>query len=92
MTTTADTSSSSIRREPGLLGQTVVVIGGSSGIGLETARQAIDHQRLIVASQQALRLNTQASQDLLTVMERSQEIFEGNLAGLLREREREQSA
>jgi hypothetical protein len=59
---------------------------------LETARQAIDHQRLIVASQQALRLNTQASQDLLTVMERSQEIFEGNLAGLLREREREQSA
>jgi len=26
-------------REPGLLGQTVVVIGGSSGIGLETARQ-----------------------------------------------------
>jgi NAD(P)-dependent dehydrogenase (short-subunit alcohol dehydrogenase family) len=27
-------------REPGLLGQTVVVIGGSSGIGLETARTA----------------------------------------------------
>ena len=27
-------------REPLLLGQTVVVIGGSSGIGLETARQA----------------------------------------------------
>jgi NAD(P)-dependent dehydrogenase (short-subunit alcohol dehydrogenase family) len=27
-------------REPQLLGQTVVVIGGSSGIGLETARQA----------------------------------------------------
>src|SRR5215468_12115316 len=27
-------------REPQLLGQTVVVIGGSSGIGLETARRA----------------------------------------------------
>jgi NAD(P)-dependent dehydrogenase (short-subunit alcohol dehydrogenase family) len=29
-----------IRREPDLLGQTVVVIGGSAGIGRETARQA----------------------------------------------------
>jgi NAD(P)-dependent dehydrogenase (short-subunit alcohol dehydrogenase family) len=29
-----------IRREPGLLGQTVIVIGGSAGIGLETARRA----------------------------------------------------
>ena len=29
-----------IRREPDLLGQTVVVIGGSAGIGLETARRA----------------------------------------------------
>jgi NAD(P)-dependent dehydrogenase (short-subunit alcohol dehydrogenase family) len=28
------------RREPQLLGQTVVVIGGSSGIGFETARRA----------------------------------------------------
>src|SRR6476619_702406 len=28
------------RPEPELLGQTVVVIGGSSGIGLETARRA----------------------------------------------------
>jgi NAD(P)-dependent dehydrogenase (short-subunit alcohol dehydrogenase family) len=28
------------RREPDLLGQTVVVIGGSAGIGLETARKA----------------------------------------------------
>jgi NAD(P)-dependent dehydrogenase (short-subunit alcohol dehydrogenase family) len=34
------TSAVSIRREPELLGQTVVVIGGSSGIGLETARRA----------------------------------------------------
>ncbi len=30
----------SSRREPELLGQTVVVIGGSAGIGLETARRA----------------------------------------------------
>ena len=33
-------STDSIAREPGLLGQTVVVIGGSAGIGLETARYA----------------------------------------------------
>jgi NAD(P)-dependent dehydrogenase (short-subunit alcohol dehydrogenase family) len=36
--TTATTTP--IQREPELLGQTVVVIGGSSGIGLETARRA----------------------------------------------------
>ena len=29
-----------VRREPELLGQTVVVVGGSAGIGLETARRA----------------------------------------------------
>jgi hypothetical protein len=29
-----------IHREPELLGQTVVVIGGSAGIGFETARRA----------------------------------------------------
>jgi NAD(P)-dependent dehydrogenase (short-subunit alcohol dehydrogenase family) len=40
MTTTADATTKPIQREPGLIGQTVVVIGGSSGIGLETARQA----------------------------------------------------
>jgi NADPH:quinone reductase-like Zn-dependent oxidoreductase len=34
--TTATTVSPTVR-EPRLLGQTVVVIGGSSGIGLETA-------------------------------------------------------
>ena len=36
-TSTTDTP---VRREPELLGQTVVVIGGSAGIGLETARRA----------------------------------------------------
>src|SRR3984885_11248595 len=34
------TISSPIHHEPALLGQTVVVIGGSSGIGFETARRA----------------------------------------------------
>ena len=34
------TTGSSSQREPELLGQTVVVIGGSAGIGLETARRA----------------------------------------------------
>jgi NAD(P)-dependent dehydrogenase (short-subunit alcohol dehydrogenase family) len=38
MTTAATTAS--IRREPDLLGQTVVLIGGGAGIGLETARRA----------------------------------------------------
>src|SRR5262249_43503626 len=37
--TTAATAIST-RRDPELLGQTVVVIGGSAGIGLETARRA----------------------------------------------------
>jgi len=34
------TTSSSPHRDAELLGQTVVVIGGSAGIGLETARRA----------------------------------------------------
>jgi NAD(P)-dependent dehydrogenase (short-subunit alcohol dehydrogenase family) len=38
MSGTSDTAS--VRHEPQLLGQTVVLIGGSSGIGLETARRA----------------------------------------------------
>jgi len=37
---TASINSLPVHRERGLLGQTVVVIGGSSGIGLETARLA----------------------------------------------------
>jgi NAD(P)-dependent dehydrogenase (short-subunit alcohol dehydrogenase family) len=35
-----ETSSASMQRAPELLGQTVVCIGGSAGIGLETARRA----------------------------------------------------
>ena len=34
------TTAVSTQREPELVGQTVVVIGGSAGIGLETARRA----------------------------------------------------
>ena len=38
------TGASPIRPQPGLLGQTVVVIGDSTGIGLETARlERADH-------------------------------------------------
>jgi NADP-dependent 3-hydroxy acid dehydrogenase YdfG len=37
---TTDVSAASDAREPELLGQTVVLIGGSAGIGLETARRA----------------------------------------------------
>jgi NAD(P)-dependent dehydrogenase (short-subunit alcohol dehydrogenase family) len=37
---TAATTGPPTQREPELLGQTVVVIGGSAGIGLETARRA----------------------------------------------------
>jgi NAD(P)-dependent dehydrogenase (short-subunit alcohol dehydrogenase family) len=38
--TYATTTTSLTHREPALLGQTVIVIGGSAGIGLETARLA----------------------------------------------------
>jgi short-subunit dehydrogenase involved in D-alanine esterification of teichoic acids len=34
------TTPSPIQREPALLGQTVILIGGSAGIGLETGRRA----------------------------------------------------
>jgi D-arabinose 1-dehydrogenase-like Zn-dependent alcohol dehydrogenase len=37
---TTPTTAPSTRREPDLVGQTVVVIGASAGIGLETARRA----------------------------------------------------
>jgi NAD(P)-dependent dehydrogenase (short-subunit alcohol dehydrogenase family) len=37
---TTDITVAVVPREPALPGQTVVVIGGSAGIGLETARQA----------------------------------------------------
>ncbi len=48
---------------PELVGQTVVVIGGSSGIGLETARRAVDEgARVILAGRDPGRLEKAASE------------------------------
>ena len=52
-----------IRREPELLGQTVVVIGGSAGIGLETARRArAEGARLILTGRNPERLKRAAGE------------------------------
>jgi hypothetical protein len=59
---------------------------------VDTGRRAIDHQRSIIASQKAHRLNSEASQDLLAAIEQSQKIFESNLARLLGESERDRNA
>jgi NAD(P)-dependent dehydrogenase (short-subunit alcohol dehydrogenase family) len=58
----------SIQREPELLGQTVVVIGGSAGIGLETARRArAEGAKLILTGRNPERLQRAASEiDALT--------------------------
>jgi len=51
------TGVSPVQPQPGLLGQTVVVIGGTSGIGLETARRARgEGAKLILAARNAERL------------------------------------
>jgi NAD(P)-dependent dehydrogenase (short-subunit alcohol dehydrogenase family) len=50
-------------REPELLGQTVVVIGGSAGIGLETARRArAEGARLILTGRDPQRLQRAADE------------------------------
>jgi len=50
-------------REPELLGQTVVVIGGSAGIGLETARHArADGADVILTGRSPERLHRLASE------------------------------
>jgi len=52
-----------IQREPELLGQTVVVIGGSAGIGLETARRArAEGAKLILTGRNPERLQRAASE------------------------------
>ena len=52
-----------VRREPELLGQTVVVIGGSAGIGLETARRArAEGATLILTGRNAERLQLAAAE------------------------------
>ena len=57
------TTASPIPREPELLGQTVVVIGGSAGIGLETARRArAEGAKLILTGRNPERLQRAASE------------------------------
>ena len=57
------TSTFTSQRKPELLGQTVVVIGGSAGIGLETARRArAEGARLILTGRNPERLQGAASQ------------------------------
>ena len=59
---TANTTSPS-PREPELLGQTVVVIGGSAGIGLETARRArAEGANVILTGRNPERLQSAASE------------------------------
>src|SRR5271156_4597390 len=60
----AMTSSAAAQREPELLGQTVVVIGGSSGIGLETARRARAEGADVIITGRNLDRLTQAAQDV----------------------------
>jgi NAD(P)-dependent dehydrogenase (short-subunit alcohol dehydrogenase family) len=58
------TGTSPIQREPQLAGQTLVVIGGSAGIGLETARRArAEGAKLILAARDPERLE-HASREL----------------------------
>jgi NAD(P)-dependent dehydrogenase (short-subunit alcohol dehydrogenase family) len=57
------TTVAAIRREPELTEQTVVVIGGSAGIGLETARRArAEGARLILTGRNPERLQLAASE------------------------------
>ena len=50
-------------RQPELLGQTVVVVGGSAGIGLETARRAsTEGARLVLTGRDPVRLERAASE------------------------------
>ena len=57
------TGASPIQPEPQLLGQTVVVIGGSAGIGLETARLArAEGAKLVLAARNPERLQDVASE------------------------------
>jgi NAD(P)-dependent dehydrogenase (short-subunit alcohol dehydrogenase family) len=61
------TGASPIQPEPQLAGQTVVVIGGSAGIGLETARRArAEGAKLILAARNPERLE-HASRELGTL-------------------------
>jgi NAD(P)-dependent dehydrogenase (short-subunit alcohol dehydrogenase family) len=66
MSATDGTRAASIatRREPELLGQTVVIVGGSAGIGLETARRArFEGAEVVLTGRNPERL-AQAAQDV----------------------------
>src|SRR5215472_16552248 len=60
---TTATAVSPLQREPELPGQTVVVIGGSAGIGLETARRAsAEGAKVILAARNPERLQRAATE------------------------------
>jgi NAD(P)-dependent dehydrogenase (short-subunit alcohol dehydrogenase family) len=60
---TTETATPTIEREPELPGQTVVVIGGSAGIGLETARRArAEGADVILTGRNSDRLQSAASE------------------------------
>ena len=77
----AETTSGSVGRAPELLGQTVVVIGGSAGIGLETARKArAEGADVILAGRDPQRLERAA----LDVDARSTAAFDASDAAALK--------
>ena len=77
----AETTSGSVGREPELLGQTVVVIGGSAGIGLETARKArAEGADVVLTGRDPERLERAA----LDVDARSTAAFDANDAAALK--------
>ena len=56
-------TSASMQRAPELLGQTVVCIGGSAGIGLETARRArTEGAEVVLTGRSPDRLNRAAAE------------------------------
>ena len=60
---TSATTEASIRHQPQLLGQTVVCIGGSAGIGLETARRArAEGAEVVLTGRNPRRLKEAASE------------------------------
>ena len=61
---TSRTISVAAQREPELAGQTVVVIGGSAGIGLATARRARAEGADVIITGRNLDRLTQAAQDV----------------------------
>jgi NAD(P)-dependent dehydrogenase (short-subunit alcohol dehydrogenase family) len=79
---TTEASAGSSAREPELLGQTVVLIGGSAGIGLETARRArSEGADVILTGRNPERLGQAA----LDVDARSTAAFDANDAAALKQ-------